>query len=448
MRRDKKAKILLVDDDKISLKIYKSYLSGPEYEVTTATSAIDGLRILNTYQPDIILSDFVMEKMNGIEFCHEVKNRKDMQNVIFILMSAERVESKDTIQALEEGADDFLLKSTEKPEFIAKVNAFLRIKFLQDDILKNNNILEKTVKALDNSKIELEKKNQELIDEKERLNTSFKQILLMSKELEEKNEILHKSNIDRENKFQSIIKLISTLLESRRQFHRGHAKEVGEIAMYLAKKIGLSEYEVNAINTASLLHEIGKFGIPDNLALKNPSDYTQDEKMLLQRHPIVGASMLEEYFGSNSIIIKMIRHHYEKVDGTGTPDKLKLNDIPIGSRIIAIANKFDNLFNRAEDGKAGSALDAMENLAGSVYDPNIIKYLREYIIEHNLEHVENIEKTMIYELNPGMELATDIYTKNGLKLFSKNTILDEHSISNIIKYDKIDPIVDDIYIKI
>jgi hypothetical protein len=151
--------------------------------------------------------------------------------------------------------------------------------------------------------------------------------------------------------------------------------------------------------------------------------------------------------GKESDIVRYIKHSHEKFDGTGFPDKLKGQEIPIGARILAIANLFDNMVNRRDKGSIDRFFEILEEKAGAKYDPGLIKYIRQFINESGLETTEKIEELRIYEVEPGMILHADIFTKSGMKLMHKGTVLDEHAISVLIKYNKIDPIEDHIYIK-
>ena len=426
MDENKKMKILVIDDEYLSLEIMSEFLSFINVEVITAINGVDGFQKAKIEMPDIIISDNMMPEMTGLELCRKIRSQKEFESVIFILTSAVAVSSEDAVEAMEQGADDFIKKDLSKIEFLAKIRAFMRIRELQ---------------------INLSEQNDELSKEKEELNYSYKQISAMSHKLEDGNRKLFKISEQRKEDLKKSFELITWLIEARRQYHRGHAKEVSLISGYIAKKMNLPEGLVMNIRTAALLHEIGKSGVPDDIAMKKPEDYTDDEKNLLLQHTVTGANLLSEYLGERSDIVKIIRYSHERYDGSGYPEQLKGREIPIGARIISIANLFDNVVNRASEGSIEKFFEIFNEKAGSKYDPSLLKYIREYMKEKGIQNHEYIKEMRLFELEPGLVIHSDIFTKSGMKLIHADTILNEHSITTLINYNKTDPIEDKIYIK-
>jgi len=312
--------------------------------------------------------------------------------------------------------------------------------------METNRKLKETLNDLESYKTELEERNEELISKNKILENSLKQISLMVEEREKTNKELERLNKVREENFNNLVNILSTLIESRWQSHRGHAKRVAEIAIFIAEKFELNKQQIQNIKVASLLHEIGMFGLPDDLIMKETKDYTDRERNIVKQCPIVGASLLEGYSGFEQIA-RFIQHSHEKVDGTGIPDNLVNEQIPIGSRIIAVAEAFDDLINRTEDNKVDSALDEIEKHVGTTYDRKVVYYLYQYAKENISEISEKLKEMQIHELKSGMVLASDIFTQNGLKLMPKNTVLNDESIDFIIRYNVNDPIEDIVFIK-
>ncbi|MFP4546503.1 MAG: HD domain-containing phosphohydrolase [Fidelibacterota bacterium] len=421
-----KMKILIVDDEELSLEIMVEFLRFLDVTVITAKDGNEAFEKLESEAPDIIISDNVMPSMTGLELCRKIRLFKEYETLIFILTSAVKVSAEDAANAIEQGADDFIKKDLSKVEFLAKIRSFIRIRELQ---------------------LNLHERNEELRREKEELDYSYKQISAMTRKLEESNRQLFKISEKRKRDLEKSLELLSWLIEARRQYHRGHAKEVANVAEYIAEQMELPGGLVKSIKTAAMLHEIGKIGIPDELAMKKPDDYTPDEKELLLQHPISGAKLLSEYLGESSDIVKYIKYSHERYDGSGYPENLRGREIPVGSRIIALANLFDNIVNRAESGTIERFFDILNEKAGSKYDPSLIKYIRQYIKDKGIVNHEHVKEMRLYEVEPGMEIQADIFTKSGMKLLHAGTVLDEHAISTLIRYNKIDPIEDKIYIK-
>ncbi len=441
-----KHRILCVDDDPATIDIYGRYLAETDYEMISAESAEEGFHLALERRPDIIISDVVMMAENGLDFCKRVKETPVLQNVIFILASAVHVDSSDTIKGIESGADDYLYKPVRQVELIAKIKAFLRIKTLQDQLRASNRKLNKAMGGLEEYQRKLEENNQVLAKEKKMLQNSLKQIQLMVEERELANRKLEALNKAQMENFNGLISILSATIESKRQYHRGHSKKVAEIATFIARELKLPKPEIRNIEIAALLHELGKLSIPDELALKNPKEYTQTEKDFLSRHPVEGATLLEKFPGFRRIA-EIIRHFNENVDGTGVPDGLRGEHIPVGSRIIAAANLFENLMYRKKEENTESAFEAIEETAGTRLDAGMLFYLHKYAASYPVKESEKAKAVRLIELKAGMTLAAGIFSAKGAKLVPRNTVLTEELIQQLAQFNKREPIRETAFVK-
>lgn len=160
-----------------------------------------------------------------------------------------------------------------------------------------------------------------------------------------------------------------------------HSQQVANYAASTAAKLGLPASEVSQIKTAALLHDIGQLSVPNLILNKLPFLSTR-EKSIYKRHCIAGASMLENVPGF-TVVCDIIRSHHEKWDGTGYPKRLKGQNIPIGARIIAVANYYDRNINPCTQHWQKTHADAiveLKNKAGLDFDPAIVKAFIESII--------------------------------------------------------------------
>lgn len=160
-----------------------------------------------------------------------------------------------------------------------------------------------------------------------------------------------------------------------------HSQQVANYAASTAAKLGLPASEVSQIKTAALLHDIGQLAVPNLILNKQPFLSTR-EKSIYKRHCIAGASMLENVPGF-TVVCDIIRSHHEKWDGTGYPKRLKGQNIPIGARIIAVANYYDRNINPCTQHWQKTHADAiieLKNKAGLDFDPAIVKAFIESII--------------------------------------------------------------------
>lgn len=440
------SRILCVDDDSASLDIYGACLTDAGYQVYLAENAEDGYRLAFDKRPDIIISDVVMPGDSGLDFCKRVRETSALRTTIFILASAVKTDNEHMRQGVDAGADDYLFKPVQPFELLNKIKSFLRIKALQDKLVASNSKLNTALAELEGYKTKLEEKNQALSKEKEMLQNSLRQIQLMVADRERTNKQLEALNAAREDNFNGLISLLSGTIESKRQYHRGHSRKVAEISIFIADEVGLDPSEVRVIEIAALLHELGKLSIPDELAMKNPESYTQAERDFLSRHPVEGAALLETFPGLHAVAT-VIRHFHENVDGTGTPDGLKGEHIPIGSRIIAAANLYDNLVYRRKGGRIETALEIIEAHVGARLDARIVHYLHKYAAGHPVKASDKARAVKLVELEPGMTLAAGIFSTKGAKLLPINTVLTESAIRQIAQFHKQEPIEDIVFVK-
>jgi putative nucleotidyltransferase with HDIG domain len=421
--------ILCVDDDVIYTVMYERYLKEAGYQVRIADSGESALELVKNYTPDLIITDVVMPGIDGLELSQRLREDPRFSTAIILVISGTKKDGETAVLALDGGADDYLLKPFNKDEFVAKVRSFLRIKALQDEMSKKNKTLQETL-------IELER-------EKEILNSTLKQLSLISDRLEAQNEKLNAANQEQIRRFDSLVTILSTLIENRLKYHRGHAAKVAEIAAYMAKKLDLADTDIRQIEIAALLHEIGKFGIPDKLIEKRPDQYSISEKEILEQHPVSGADLLKSYPGFETVS-KIIRHIHERYDGNGVPSQLKADAIPLGSRIISVANYFES--RQRQDASADFAEELLYH-SQTRFDPGIVRLMNQYIEQYHRDNSEDIYNMRLYDLKPGMVLAQDVFTKSGIKLMLKDTKLTEELIERVARYNRIDPIETDIFIQ-
>ena len=163
-----------------------------------------------------------------------------------------------------------------------------------------------------------------------------------------------------------------------------HSQQVANYSASVAAKLGLSRKEIGMIRTAALLHDIGLLSVPNSIMNKFPYLSTR-ELAQYKRHCIAGCSMLEnmeEFSG----IIDLIRSHHEKWDGTGYPKRLKGVNIPLGARIIAVADYYDSVINPSSAQWQKNHQEALQELLsamGTAFDPEIVKAFMESIAPGN-----------------------------------------------------------------
>lgn len=205
----------------------------------------------------------------------------------------------------------------------------------------------------------------------------------------------HQKELDIEKKENKKITLqmmqsLSTTIEAKDEYTRGHSRRVAQYAALVAKSLGWTDQEIENIKSCAYLHDIGKIGIPDQI-LNKPGQLTEDEFSLIKQHTIIGQDILKDI----TIIPhlgEVTRSHHEHYDGTGYPDGLKGNEIPIQARIIALCDSYDAMNSKRIYRNALSFKQIKEEIeknAGTQFDPEITKIFIKLMDDESLFNLEH-----------------------------------------------------------
>jgi HD-GYP domain-containing protein (c-di-GMP phosphodiesterase class II) len=180
--------------------------------------------------------------------------------------------------------------------------------------------------------------------------------------------------------FFGTVQALSQAIDAKDGFTRGHADRVSRIGGAIAREVGLPERQIEQIELAGLLHDIGKIGVEDRILMK-PQRLEVDEQELMRRHPIYGASILAPSAALRPLV-PIVLHHHENFDGSGYPEGLKGDEIPLGSRIIIVADAYEAMTSDRIYRKAIGHDRAMEQLnkyKGAQFDPKIVRALEQVV---------------------------------------------------------------------
>ncbi|QPJ65462.1 MAG: response regulator [Candidatus Nitrohelix vancouverensis] len=439
-------KFLCIDDDRTLQLIVKQILGkafGPQMlELSQAVTGEEGLRLVKDMQPDIILCDIQMPGMDGFEVCKKI--RQFQPHCAVILMSAYDAESDNAIKASEVGADAYLSKPLKKGELLFVVNFVMRVAHLNDAIYEKNKQLESSLEQLKQFHQKLAALNNELIADKRRLGASLRDMTELNRQMEEKNTQISSMVEELASRSDSTVGVLASIIELNQSGHRGHSDRVADMAVFISEKMNLTDYQVRNIKTAAQLHELGIVALPTKEKRDEAAD--ESENRAFSSHPLVGEMLLKGYPGFE-LVADMIRHLHENVDGSGSPDGLYGDRIPIGSRIIACASFYDHAKMANPESTIDSVLEEMDGKSGMIFDETVLGHLSEYV---NSVDTEGVEKTMdctVFALAEGMELATDIFSESGINLLRKGTVLNKEILSKVLKFHNMDPIAGTIKVK-
>jgi putative nucleotidyltransferase with HDIG domain len=200
-------------------------------------------------------------------------------------------------------------------------------------------------------------------------------LLLYGPSLVYRASLLKQSRLDRWLRDSFIMQ--SRIVDKRDGQAFGHSQRVGELCEGVARLLHLNDEACNTIRVAGILHDLGNVAIPDSILLK-PAKLTPEESEIIKTHPVEGANILAEHPEQRGVAA-IVRHHHEKWNGSGYPDGLKGEEIPIGARIVDACDAFDTITQprvfRPTLKTAAEAMREVHELAGVLYDPAVIDAL-------------------------------------------------------------------------
>ncbi|MDD2721731.1 MAG: two-component system response regulator [Gallionella sp.] len=323
--------VIIVDDTPINITLLSHLVGKLEDSVAMGfTEPVKGLDWCVEQLPDLVIVDYMMPEMDGIEFVRRLRATPGREDIPVLMITAN---DQLTIrhQALEAGANDFLTKPIDKAEFMARSRNMLSLRRSQRKLADRAEWLAEEVRK------------------------ATAEILARERE--------------------TVIRL-SKAADSRDPETGAHILRMSHYSKLIAANLGLSEADQELLLEAAPMHDIGKVGIPDNVLLK-PGRLDHDEFEIMKRHAIMGYEILN---GSSSVMLQAAAQialgHHEKYDGSGYPYGVKGEDIPIFARICAVADVFDALTSERPYKKAWEddrAIALLNEGKGSHFDPACVE---------------------------------------------------------------------------
>jgi HD-GYP domain-containing protein (c-di-GMP phosphodiesterase class II) len=178
------------------------------------------------------------------------------------------------------------------------------------------------------------------------------------------------------------IEALAFVIEAKDPYTRGHCEEVSWWATKIANQVGLPEAEIQDITLAAIVHDIGKISVPEEV-LRKPTVLTEQEFETVKSHAAWGSKILETL--KEKGIARIVRHHHERYDGNGYPDRLQGEEIPLGARILAVAESFHCMVRGSRYQNPCTVSEALSELgrcSGTQLDPRVVKGLRDWLESH------------------------------------------------------------------
>lgn len=320
----KQERILIVDDEETVRKLLHQKLSGEGYRCEEAGNADQALDKLRSNAVELVILDIKMPGKSGVELLPEIKaNYPDTA----VIMATAITDTHIAIQCMKEGAYDYLTKPFSLDEVLLSVD-----------------------RALEKRRLELE-------------NRDYQQHLEQKVEAQAKK--IRAS-------FLNAMTALAYALEAKDIYTSGHSQRVAESAVAIAKEIGMPPDSINKVRLAGLVHDIGKIGVKESV-LNKVGKLTDDEFEHIKAHCEIGEHILTPIVEDEEIL-KAVRHHHERYNGKGYPDGLSGEQIPLGARILAVADAYDAMTSERSYRKAMSdetACTEIERGKGTQFDTEV-----------------------------------------------------------------------------
>jgi putative two-component system response regulator len=333
------AKILIVDDEIANISLLEDILENEGY--INFKSTLDSRKALDLYKeycPDLVLLDLNMPYLDGFMVMEQL-NEFEKNSYAPVLVLTAQSDRNTRLRALAAGARDYIEKPFDITEVTHRISNMLEVRLLHNQVRNQNFVLEKKIKE---------------------------------------------RTVEVENTRQEAILRLGRAAEYRDNETGMHVIRMSRLSAKLAKEIGLSEDECQLMLQASPMHDVGKIGIPDEILLK-PGKLNDDEWVIMKKHPEIGAEILS---GSQSTVMQVAASialtHQERWDGSGYPNKLKGEEIPLAGRVVAICDVFDALTSKRyykEAFTVEKSMEIIEQASGKDFEPRLVHAFKKVLPE-------------------------------------------------------------------
>jgi putative nucleotidyltransferase with HDIG domain len=356
--------ILIVDDNPVNIDLLLNILKG-EYRFGVAKNGAKALEYLEQNKPDLILLDVMMPEIDGFEVCTKLKADQRFTDVEVIFITA-LSDAKYIAQGFEIGAVDYITKPFKAAEVKARVQTHMTLKKMKEALNRQNIILEDQVQSKTTQLTEM---------------------------------------------FNATVGGMALMAESRDPYTAGHQHRVAQFACDIAKNMGLSDDQIEAIRIAGVLHDIGKIRTPVSL-LNRPGKLLKAEWELIKTHPVVGYKILKQ-IPFPWPIAEIVYQHHERINGSGYPRGLKGDVIRLEAKILAVADVIEAITSHRPYRPAlpmESAFNEIKNYRGKLFDKDVVDAFLKASVNNQWEILPAagpVKNKQTEEAEPEMYSATD-----------------------------------------
>ena len=354
---ERKRTIFVIDDEEPIRKVLNTHLSKEGFSVIQSAGGHKVFDLLKASSFDLLICDITMPEVDGIRLLEFVKDNFPLAPIV---MLTGLTDISIAIDVMKKGAFDYVMKPVRKDELMNVIRKGL----VHRDLLMRNKELE-----LENRQYQL------FLEQKVRERT--KELNSKAMELQKAYGVLKSMNIQ-------FVNVLAETIEAKDRHTRGHCNRMRRICVELGRLAGLTPYELEVLEYASLLHDLGKIGVNEAI-LNKEGPLTQEECCRIKEHAEIGEKILQG-IPMMEFVASIIGSHHENFDGTGYPRRKKGLEIPVEARIIAVADLYDAMRSDRPYRKGLSlavVLEEMRRVSGSQLDPALVDlFIGNSVYEH------------------------------------------------------------------
>ncbi|MCA9062790.1 MAG: response regulator [Planctomycetaceae bacterium] len=408
-------KLLFVDDEVNILRSVVRLLRQCEYTVMTASTGEEALALLHEHEFAAVISDQRMPGLEGTELLERV-HRIQPAAVRMILTGYADIDA--AMDAINRGAVyRFLTKPWDDEQFRLTIAHAVE----QFRLVEQNRLLQ----------VLTECQNEELRLLNEGLETRVQE---RTREVSELSSRLDAT-------LRGALAVLAQLIESSSSTLGNHSRRVADTAVRMGKQLQMSDESMRQLEVAALLHDIGKLQLPPALLRSERNRLSEEEQILWKRHPADGEAIIRAIPNLEEAS-SCVRHHHERLNGSGYPDGLRGEQIPLGAQVVALADAFDkelNSRNAFTSRTSSEAISTLRRRANEWFDVHLLDVL-EIVVNEQRDagsHPDLVLEINADDLKPGMILAQEVRTDSGALLLSTETELTGDAIHRLRKFPSI-----------
>lgn len=343
-----KSVILICDDEKISKFLQEKLLLDMGIVLSSESTSRGGLEAFKNGAFDVVIVKYAMADMDTRE---QIKALKKIDPDSVIIIIGEKEDADFPQHFYKNGIYAFLAKPFNLDELSFLINKGYE---LHQALITDRKIMQ----GLQEQNTALQKQN-----------------TLLAKRIEDSTKNLSRLYEDLRSTYLRTIKVLAQAIDARDHYTHSHSENVAKIAVAIAEEMKLPVKEIELIREACELHDLGKIGIEDTI-LSKPTGLTDEERAQINKHPVIGARILEPLTFLNGVI-ELVKQHHERYDGLGYPQGLRGEDIILGARIINVADSYEAMRSARSYRKVPlpkeQAIEEIKRNSGKQFDPKVVE---------------------------------------------------------------------------